>query len=235
MRGSVLTATTVMVATGCGGGSTAGSTSTTAPKSTTTLSAPTGSTISTTQPGSAPIVVVFMENRNYSSVEGDPCCPFETQLAARARLFTNFDGVTYPSKPNYLAFAGGSTFGQTGNDDPLPLITSESVFHQMSAAGITWKAWAEDYPGTPRQCSLQSTATNYAIRHVAPLLFSDVAHTKLCKNVTATEPTTLPRFLWVTPNMCHDGHDCDAATGDRWLSRHVPPWIADGSGGLHCL
>jgi hypothetical protein len=35
----------------------------------------------------------------------------------------------------------------------------------------------------------------------------------------------LPRFVWITPNLCHDMHDCDVSTGDHFLSREVPPLL----------
>ena len=37
---------------------------------------------------------------------------------------------------------------------------------------------------------------------------------------------TLPRFVWITPNLCHDMHDCSVATGDRFLAGVVPPLLA---------
>src|SRR6185312_6799001 len=135
----------------------------------------------------APIVVVFMENHGYADVVGNPCCPYETRLAHEGTLFTRFYGVAYPSKPNYLAFGGGATFGQAGSDDPLPSIAGESLFHQMSAGSIDWRAWAENYPGGPGHCSLEPTANLYAMRHVAPLLFADVTQTRLCDNVSGVE------------------------------------------------
>jgi phosphatidylinositol-3-phosphatase len=171
-------------------------------------------------------VVVFMENHNYADIEGNGCCPYETQLAHRGILFTSFYGVAYPSRPNYLAFGGGGTFGQAGIDAPLPTISAPSVFHELSAAGVSWRAWAESYPGGPGNCYLGPVAPDYAMRHVAPLLFSDVAHTALCDHVTANQPSPLPRFLWVTPNMCHDDHDCSPSAGDQWLRAHVPAWLA---------
>lgn len=212
----------------CGGGSGAGShASTTAPPSPplSTESAPSRSSA----PGSPKIVVVFMENQNYANIEGNSCCPYETGLAGRGLLLSNFYGVTYPSRPNYLAFAGGSTFGQSGNDNPLPLISADNLFQQLSDAGVSWWAWAEDYPGSYGSCSRTPTAPNYAMRHVAPLLFAGVANTSLCDNVSADEPQTLPSFLWVTPDMCNDDHDCDPATGDRWLAAHVPAWLGQGA------
>jgi hypothetical protein len=170
-----------------------------------------------------------MENHGYTDIEGNPCCPYETQLARRGRLFTNYYGVAYPSKPNYLAFGGGSTFGQAGSDDPLPVIRAPSLFHQLAAAGVSFRAWAESYPGGPGNCSLQPTGSTYAMRHVAPLLFADVAQTGLCNRVSAAPPRVLPHFLWVTPNTCNDDHDCSPAVGDRWLAAHVPAWLARGA------
>ena len=32
----------------------------------------------------------------------------------------------------------------------------------------------------------------------------------------------MPRFVWITPNLCNDTHDCSVATGDRFLSAVVP-------------
>ncbi len=184
----------------------------------------------TAAPSRSPhLVVVYMENHGFSDIVGNPCCPFETRLAHEGTLFTQFYGVAYPSKPNYLAFGGGATFGQVGSDDPLPPIAGRSLFAQLSAGGVTWAAWAEDYPGGSGHCSLVPTAPGYAMRHVAPLLFADVADTALCSHVTATEPRRLPQFLWVTPSMCDDDHDCPPASGDRWLAGHVPAWIRQGA------
>jgi hypothetical protein len=176
-----------------------------------------------------PIVVVFMENHGYTDIVGNPCCPYETRLAREGTLFTRFYGVAYPSKPNYLAFGGGGTFGQIGSDDPLPPVAGRSLFAQLSAHGVAWSAWAESYPGGADHCSLVPTAPDYAMRHVAPLLFADVARTPLCRHVTAVQPRRLPAFLWVTPNMCDDDHDCPPPAGDRWLAAHVPAWIRQGA------
>ena len=234
MRGiAALILCSLVAAAGCASGGSGssgpsvGSTST--PVSTTT---PASSPPATTGHGGgrrAPIVVVLMENHGYTDILDNPCCPFETRLAHEGTLFTRFYGVAYPSKPNYLAFGGGGTFGQVGSDNPLPPVSSPSVFGQLSAHGFAWAAWAEDYPGGPGDCSLVPTAPNYAMRHVAPLLFADVAQTPLCDRVTASEPHRLPPFLWVTPNMCNDDHDCPPPVGDRWLAAHVPAWVRQGA------
>jgi hypothetical protein len=46
----------------------------------------------------------------------------------------------------------------------------------------------------------------------------------------------LPRFVWITPNLCHDMHDCGVSAGDNFLSRLVPPLLrAIGGRGLLIL
>lgn len=44
-------------------------------------------------------------------------------------------------------------------------------------------------------------------------------------------------FVWITPNLCNDTHDCSVKTGDTWLSKNLPPIIAwnAGHGGLLIL
>ena len=221
-----------VVVAGCAGGSkgSSGAAVHSAPPPSSSVTLPT--TTTAMAPGGhrpSPIVVVFMENHGYAAILGKPCCPYETRLAHEGTLFTNFYGVAYPSKPNYLAFGGGGTFGQVGSDNPLPPVSGQSVFAQMSAHGVNWTGWAESYPGGPGHCSLVPTASDYAMRHVAPLLFADVANTSLCNRVTSVEPHRLPSFLWVTPNMCNDDHDCPPPAGDRWLAAHVPAWLRQGA------
>ena len=37
----------------------------------------------------------------------------------------------------------------------------------------------------------------------------------------------LPAFAFVSPDLCHDTHDCDVATGDRFLSGLVPQLLRE--------
>jgi hypothetical protein len=36
----------------------------------------------------------------------------------------------------------------------------------------------------------------------------------------------VPRFVWITPDLCHDGHDCSTAVADQWLAQTVPMILA---------
>jgi hypothetical protein len=42
-------------------------------------------------------------------------------------------------------------------------------------------------------------------------------------------PDTLQPFTFLTPNICHDMHDCSVSVGDRWLRDHVPPLLDLGA------
>jgi hypothetical protein len=33
---------------------------------------------------------------------------------------------------------------------------------------------------------------------------------------------TVPRFVWITPDLCHDGHDCSNSVVNDWLLQTVP-------------
>jgi hypothetical protein len=33
-------------------------------------------------------------------------------------------------------------------------------------------------------------------------------------------------FVWLTPNLCNDGHDCSTATADSWLATNLAPVLS---------
>jgi hypothetical protein len=37
---------------------------------------------------------------------------------------------------------------------------------------------------------------------------------------------SVPRFVWITPDLCHDGHDCSNAVAEGWLAQTVPLILA---------
>jgi acid phosphatase len=39
-------------------------------------------------------------------------------------------------------------------------------------------------------------------------------------------------FTWITPDLCHDMHDCEVTDGDNWLATTVP-LILDSPGWRH--
>src|SRR6185503_15780992 len=38
-------------------------------------------------------------------------------------------------------------------------------------------------------------------------------------------PGGLADFIWISPNLCHDMHNCPISAGDRWLREEIPSLI----------
>jgi hypothetical protein len=170
-----------------------------------------------------------MENHEYGSIIGNPCCPYLNALAGRGTLFTNYHAVTHPSLPNYLAMTSGSTNGKAGTDSiTAGEIDAENVFHQLSDAGVTWNAFEESMPSPCfRGATFGRSPLSYSLTHDPAMAYRNVAATSLCNRVVpATAIRLLPDFSFVTPNRCFDMHSCPASSGDAWLRVNVAPLLS---------
>lgn len=171
------------------------------------------------------VLVVVEENKTpRSALLG---MPYLASLAEAHGRTTSYRAVARPSLPNYLAIAGGSTFGVRDNLSPArhPL-TGPSVFDRVIAQGRTAKTYAESMP---TNCGLTAT-TSYAVKHNPWPYFADPASRANCRRFNVPTGTTtsgplrrdidagmLPNVSLVVPNICNDGHDCSLATADNWL------------------
>jgi phosphatidylinositol-3-phosphatase len=194
------------------------------------------------------VVVIAFENKDEGQVVGSGAAPTFTAMAHRYAQLTNYDGVTHPSLPNYLALVSGSTHG-IRSDCTSCVVSARNLADTLGAAGRSWKAYAE---GLPRAGWTGAAAGLYAKKHVPFLYFRDVVTsparrrrivplTQLARDLAAD---ALPDFALVVPNLCNSMHDCPVATGDRWLARMLPPLLAlpetvvfvvfdEGGGGNH--
>jgi acid phosphatase len=194
-----------------------------------------GAAVPTTVPQSVPVpdfthvVVVVFENHEASSIAGNPDARTFNALGRRYATLTNYDAVSHPSLPNYLALVSGATQGIT-SDCWNCIVHARNLADTLAAAGKTWKTYAEDlpYPGFTG-----GSAGRYAKKHDPFLYFRDVVssrarrdrvvpYTQLAKDLAAHR---LPDLSLVIPNLCNDMHDCSVATGDAWLKAHVVPLL----------
>jgi len=178
--------------------------------------------------GGAPthVAVIVMENEEYGSIIGSAQTPFINGLARRYALARSLYATTHPSLPNYLALTGGATFG-IDSDCTDCRVAATGLADQLRAAGVSWTAYME---GVPHPCFTGPQAGDYAKKHDPFAYYTRVtsdpaqcAHIVPFTRLAADQRAgRLPRFLWITPNLCHDMHDCAPVRGDAFLSRVVP-------------
>ena len=154
-------------------------------------------------------------------------------------------------------FVGGliGPDGQALGDGCVYPSTVKTVADQLTARGLTWKGYMEDmgndptresglcaHPGLNTHDNTQTAAADdqYATRHNPFVYFHsiiddnvsceehDVPLTRLPADLAKARST--PNFTFITPNLCHDGHDTGCAHGepgglvsaDAWLREWVP-------------
>ena len=62
------------------------------------------------------VVVIVEENKDYGSILDSPDAPAISGYAHKYGYATHYYAVTHPSEPNYVALAGGSTYGIRDDD-----------------------------------------------------------------------------------------------------------------------
>jgi hypothetical protein len=186
------------------------------------------------------VVMILMENKERGSVIGSPKAPYINALARRYAAPPNFYGVSHPSLPNYLALIGGSTFG-VRSDCTGCQQRATNLVDQFEAAGVSWKGYME---GMPRPCFKGGYSGRYAKKHNPFAYFDDIVGdpARCQKIVPATllrgdlKSGRLPDFVWISPDLCNDMHDCTVAHGDHYLAGLVPPLLREiGPHGLLIL
>jgi hypothetical protein len=160
------------------------------------------------------VFLIVMENRSYSQAIASR---YVSQLAAQYGIATDYHGVSHPSLPNYLALTSGTTWGIA--DDGFHPLPAGGLGTQLTNAGIDWRAYME---GMTNGCF--HSPYPYALKHNPFAYYGSVCPSQVVPfSQFATDMSgNVPRFAWITPDLCHDGHDCSSAVADAWLSQTVP-------------
>jgi len=183
-------------------------------------------------PNFSHIFVIVMENREYGDIIGSPEAPYVNGLARKYGLATSGYGITHPSLPNYLALLGGDTFG-IQSDCTTCFVQAPNLVDELTAGHRTWGAYMESMP---MPCFVGDSYP-YAQKHNPFVYFDDIrTNPDRCRKIMPLAPLAgqlaadqVPDFVWITPNLCSDMHDCSTAQGDTWLSGWVPRILASRS------
>jgi phosphatidylinositol-3-phosphatase len=196
-----------------------------------------------------PVVVVMLENREDAKLNAG-VAPYLTSLKTQGRYFSSYYSPGHPSFANYLAFAGGSTFGFKRGKITPGMIPGDNLWSQLADRGTGWGVFEEVMPNAcfPKPTKVVKTPTKdkYGIGHNPGIVFEDVYTSTACQQVEplTAMPATPPPLSFVTPSFCNDMHgvanatfpaDCQKNTdalierGDAWLRVHVEAWRASGA------
>jgi len=168
------------------------------------------------------IVIIIFENKEFGTVIGNPLMPNYNRLAREYTLLTQYYAVRHPSLPNYVALISGDTFG-IENDCNDCFIDAPSLPDLIETSGRTWKTYEEDMP---EPCYLGSKG-DYAQKHNPFIYFDPIRlDAARCERTilpltalqTDIETNSLPNFIFITPNLCNDAHDCPLDVADAWLT-----------------
>ena len=171
------------------------------------------------------IVIVVFENWDSEDSLRSSLMPNYNKLADEYTFLDHYYGVRHPSLPNYIAMIGGDTFGITENCKDC-FINAASLPDLIEASGRTWKTYQEDMPSP---CFIGSEG-DYEQKHNPFIYFDPIRLDKdRCERSivpfsalqTDVEAGTLPNFIFITPNICNDGHDCPFDAADKWLKQQL--------------
>ncbi|MBI3761853.1 MAG: hypothetical protein HY260_08345 [Chloroflexi bacterium] len=174
--------------------------------------------------------IILFENKEASRIVGSPSAPYINGLAEQYARAANYYGIRHPSLPNYLALIGGDTFG-IKSDCTDCSVTGESLVTQIEASGRTWKAYMESMPNA---CFTGDAEELYRQKHNPFIYFDNIRDDSTrCANIVPFDEFTndlqanaLPDYVWISPNMCNDMHDCPIESGNAWLAEWVPQILA---------
>ena len=150
-------------------------------------------------------------------------------------LLTQQDCLVYKDFPGTAAIVDGQLIGK-GCVYPTSV---PSLPDQLEAKNLSWKAYMEDMGNTPSReaatcghpqlnmldVTQVATATDqYATRHDPFVYFHSIiddqpycdAHVVSFSGLEAdlSAAATTANFIFITPNLCHDGHDSPCADGE---------------------
>src|SRR6516164_5749401 len=187
------------------------------------------------------VFLFYFENQDFGSVIGNTKqATYLNSLLPRASLLANFFAEEHPSDGNYLALAGGSTFGIPLTDpleaNPRYTIRARNIGDLAGAAHRTWKEYLQSANGP-----CDDTVHGYFWNDDLPMAyFADVrdrpaycsAHLVPLQSLDAdlASTATTPNFAWVGPDDCTDMEGCGIRAGDKLLAAelgavmHSPAW-----------
>src|SRR5262249_21165919 len=152
-----------------------------------------------------------------------------------------------------FAMTGTAALGQAVGHGCVYPASVPTIAGQLDAAGRGWKGYMEDMandPNAPHTCRhpdigqvdptlIARRGDQYATRHDPFVYFHSIIDGPTCSanvvplddlDADLTQEQTTPNYAFITPSLCHDGHDEPCVDGepggltsaDQFLATWVP-------------
>lgn len=185
------------------------------------------------------VVVMLEENRTWTGGRTPAVgmgfdakkMPYLHGLATQCSYYTDWsetDG-TQNSLNQYIGLTSGVANGSTVNDctpSTTCRSTDDNVFRQVRTAGGTARNFVD---GADAPCSVGSNAA----KHIPALYFQggdDASHcAEIVRPLSELDPDHLPTFAFISPDQCHDGHNCGDDQVDTFARATLGPILAGRS------
>lgn len=173
------------------------------------------------------VVFVVFENTEYDRTIKQP---FFRELADAGAHFSEFYAISRPSQPNYLALTSGTTAGVKTNGNVNLDLTN--VADLLEGAGISWRAYAEDFPGS---CFTGATKGRYSRKHNPFISYLNIQRNPArCRNIVSASQFfedartgNLPQYVFYIPDNRNSGHDTGVKYANDWYERTFGPLVRD--------
>jgi hypothetical protein len=193
------------------------------------------------------VFIVVEENHSFSDVIGNAGMPYLNGLASTNSLAMQYYADAHPSLPNYFELTVGTGTSITGSEGDAynGVVSQDNVVRALTAAGKTWKCYAESLPSAGY---LGGDDGAYLQHHDPFVYLSDVQntaaqaghivpYTQLASDISNN---SLPDYAFIVPNVYNDAHNCPAgmstctsdqmlASADQWLSSNISPLLASSA------
>jgi hypothetical protein len=183
------------------------------------------------------VFLIIGENTTLSQLDAKDAPFQTGFLRRHSAWLTDYWGISHYSTSNYIAMTSGQFVECEQLDEKPATCNQDvpNLFSQLDAARISWKAWNESMPAGCYlvNAGRDHFGNSYAVKHNPAVYYEDIEggdfsgttgsascatrvvpmgttgfnDTSYFDEALASSKTPLPRFNYIVPNMCEDGHD----------------------------
>ncbi|KAK3955880.1 acid phosphatase [Pseudoneurospora amorphoporcata] len=182
-------------------------------------------------------ITIWLENQDFVKAAVDKNL---ADLKKQGVLLTRYYAHTHPSQPNYLAAIAGDYFGLNHDKEVRVPENVSTVVDLLDTRGLSWGGYFEDMPGPGFMGNYSDGSTDnggwdYVRKHNPFVSFDSVTNngTRLLCLQSFNEfhddfvAKRVPQFVFMSPNMMHDGHNTSLETATEWSHAFLEPLLDD--------